>query len=282
MKYKLLALDVDGTLVGPDQRVDPETRQALQRACREGLGVCLATGRTFKETVEIWKQIQLPEPHEPMIVLGGAMVREPLRGRTLCLRRIDPDAAGQLAQALLAEGCSVVATLDEWRMGYDYLVVPGRDYKQVRSQWLDRFPVEVRECEDISKADLSACGRLIAMIDAAGAADLERRLSERFGSRLHLYTIYAPTFDMTVVEAYAPKVNKASGVAYVAQAHGLGLGAVAAVGDDVNDLQLLDKAGLGAVMPQASQRVRRVADVVVEGSLGRFVHDLLDGRYDDQ
>ncbi len=280
MKYKLLALDVDGTLLGPDGKIPPATREALQRACAKGLHVCLATGRTYKETLGVWQELQMPQPHDPLIVLAGAMVREPLLGRTLCLRRIEPQAAVELSRILLEKGLSVVATLDEWRTGCDYLVCPGDNYVQVRSRWLDRFPVKIRECDAMEDSDLWACARLIAMIDPGQARSLGEELSRRFRDRLHLYTIHAPNFDMTVIEAYAPSVNKASGVRYVAQGCGLGMGAVAAVGDDINDVHLLESAGLGAVMPQARDEIKQRGDVVVQDTLARFIHDLLDGRFE--
>jgi hypothetical protein len=281
MKYKLLALDVDGTLLGPDGNLAESTRDALAHAVGSGLRVCLATGRTYKETLDVWRGLELPAPHDPLIVLAGAMVREPVEGRTLCLRRIEPNAAVELAEAFHRRGLSVVATLDEWRCGLDYLVWPGENYEQVRSRWLDRFPVEICPRESWSPADLSACARLIAMVEPDQAPSLARELGARFADRLHLYAIHAPNFGMTVVEAYAPGVNKASALGYVVQGYGWGLGAVAAIGDDVNDLQMIEAAGLGAVMPHARAEIRARGDVVVEATLGRFIDELVAGRYDE-
>ena len=58
MKYRLLALDIDGTLIGSEERVSAEVVAALHAAVRAGIGVCLATGRSYAETMPIWRQIR--------------------------------------------------------------------------------------------------------------------------------------------------------------------------------------------------------------------------------
>ncbi|MBS3821775.1 MAG: HAD hydrolase family protein, partial [Phycisphaerae bacterium] len=77
---KLLALDVDGTLVQPDNRVAPDVRTAIADVAGAGLRVCLATGRSYVETVDVWQQLAWPvdRPAEAMAVVGGAMVVEPV------------------------------------------------------------------------------------------------------------------------------------------------------------------------------------------------------------
>ena len=72
MEYELLAVDVDGTLVGPDSVVPADVVDALAAAEQAGLRVCLATGRSYVETHPIWRQLRLRGPFEPLVVVGGA------------------------------------------------------------------------------------------------------------------------------------------------------------------------------------------------------------------
>jgi len=67
--FRLLALDIDGTLVGPDQVVAPDVVAALAPAAEGGLRICLATGRSYAESVGIWRQLHLPGPGEAMILV---------------------------------------------------------------------------------------------------------------------------------------------------------------------------------------------------------------------
>jgi len=105
-------------------------------------------------------------------------------------------------------------------------------------------------------------------------------LHGRFDGRLNIHAILAPNYDVTIVEGFAAKTSKLSGVQYVAQSHQTGLGKVAAVGDDINDVPIVRGAGLGVAMPKAPQSLRDVADHVAEDGLAQFIHQLLDGQFD--
>jgi hydroxymethylpyrimidine pyrophosphatase-like HAD family hydrolase len=120
--------------------------------------------------------------------------------------------------------------------------------------------------------------RVSTVVDEEQAEALAAALAERFRGRLGVHAIRAPNYDVTIVEAFRAGVDKAAGVRYVAQAYGIGPGAVAAVGDDVNDLELLRLAGLSAAMPHAPEAVRAAADVVVGPSVGAFVRSLAAGE----
>jgi hydroxymethylpyrimidine pyrophosphatase-like HAD family hydrolase len=94
MKYKLLALDIDGTVADRRGEVLPEVADALNEVCAAGIAVCLATGRSYVEAAGVWRQLKLKAPHQPMIVVGGALVSEAATGRTLYQRTI-PQAVAQ-------------------------------------------------------------------------------------------------------------------------------------------------------------------------------------------
>ena len=116
-RFKLLALDLDGTLVGPDSLVSEPNRQAISMARAAGLAVCLATGRSYPESRGIWGQLRLQAPHEPIVTVGGAMVCQSDTGRTLYHRSIDRDVARRFGAAMNDSGCVAMALVDGWRHG---------------------------------------------------------------------------------------------------------------------------------------------------------------------
>ncbi len=275
-EVKLLALDVDGTLVGRDNRVLPNVGEAVAAVVRKGLRVCLATGRSYRETVDVWRQIPWPKdrPHESMALIGGAIVAEPATGRTLYQRTIAPEIAHDFSEALREAGYSALGIVDAWRWGFDYLAAPGHDYDHVQRRWFAQVPdVIVRQVETYGN-DHPPVLRLNAMVDPADAADLEARMRNRFGKQLNIHAILAPNYGVTIVEAFSPQASKLEAVKYIAQAYRIGMGAVAAVGDDVNDLPLLSGAGLGVAMPDAPPAVRDVAAQVAERGLADFIDSL--------
>ena len=282
MKYRLLALDVDGTLVGPDDVVSEEIRRALRAAEAAGLRVCLATGRSRSECLHIWRQIGLTAAAAPMICVGGAIVSEARAGRTLYAKAIPSDVATAFADAMGDAGYSAMAIVDGWRWGVDYYWTTRGDVADAQRRWFDKMDVRVRRVERLSDVpDMPRPLRISAVADPDGARELERQLRERFDGQLTINAILAPNYHVMIVEAHAVGADKLSALTYVAQGEGVALSKVAAVGDDVNDVPMVRGAGLGAAMPGAPDVLRRAADVQAERGLAEFVDALLAGRFDD-
>lgn len=283
MKYKLMAIDVDGTLIGPDGKVTPATAEAVQAAARAGLRVCVATGRSYVETMPVWRQLELPAPHEPMVLISGALVSDPDSGRTLYQKAIPRQLACEYADALNEAGHSAAAIVDSWRHGVEYYLAESRDAQQVRKRWFAQMSVKVNYVRRLADAaDMPDPLRINVVVDADEGKALAAKLIARFGQGLEIHEILAPNYNVRIVEAFAAGATKWTGVQYVAQAYRIGAGTVVAVGDDVNDLSMIRSAGLGVAMPHAPHEVASAAKVVAEGGLAEFIARLLAGRYDSR
>ncbi|RPI63155.1 MAG: HAD family phosphatase [Planctomycetaceae bacterium] len=272
MKYKLIALDVDGTLVGPDSIVPPELVDAVAQVEQAGICVCLCTGRSFVETLPVWKQLSLGTPCEPMILIGGAMVSEPLTGRTLYQKPIPREFAVEYSEALKAEGYSSSIILDAWRHGLDYIRVEGKDSAIVEARWFSQMNVKVRHVAHLSELpDMPTALRINAVAEPAAGEALAEKLAAQFAGRLNIHSIFAPNYGVTVVEAFCITSSKWAGLMYVAQTRMIPPAEIIAVGDDVNDLPMLRAAGLGVAMPQAKDSVKSAAKAVAEPNLATFL-----------
>lgn len=282
MICRLLALDVDGTLVGPDNHVTPELAAALADAEQTGVAVCLATGRSHMETVAVWRQLPLTAPHQPMVTVGGALVVDPADARTLWQRPLDRELAWEFADAVSELGYTVMALVDPWQHGVDYYLSEGEDIDFVERNLLSRMDFRVRRLPDLRDAGeaMPRPVRISALVQPGDAEMLSARLTERFGQRMHLHPILAPNYGVTIVEAFAPDANKWTGLGYVAKQLDIGPEQVVAVGDDINDAPMLRGAGLGVAMPDATDAARGAADIVADAGLAAFIQGLLDGRFD--
>jgi hypothetical protein len=278
MRYRLLVLDVDGTLVGRDQVVPGETIDALRALRAAGLRVCLATGRTYAETVGVWRQLRLRPPYEPLILVGGALVSEPDTGRTLYQRSIPREQACAFADAVGEEGHSAMAALDPWRYGVDYYIARSADAERLAGRWLSQMQVTVRWVERLrDAADMPNPLRVYAVVEPGAAEELARRMQRRFDGELSVHAMLAPNYGHTIVEAFAPRADKWTAAKYVAQGYRIPPRQIVAVGDDVNDVAMVRGAGLGVAMPSAAEAVRLAADRVAVGGLCRFLRELAAG-----
>ena len=281
MKYKLLAIDIDGTLIGADQQVSADARAAIAAAQEAGLRICLATGRSLAESMPVWRQLPLVPPYEPLVLIGGAMVSEPDTGRTLYHRTIAHEVAAEFGAALSQAGYSSLAFVDGWRHDVDYFFAPAADAAAAQKLWFSKMQVRIRQVPSLGNPALPPCLRINAVTDAVASAGLlAEQLKERFAGRLNIQSILAPNYGVMIVEAHSPAADKFKAITYVAQAHKLPPSAIAAIGDDVNDVPMLAGAGLGVAFPHSPDSVRDAARHIAADGLASFIRQLVDGKFD--
>ena len=281
MKYRLLGIDVDGTLLDADHRINRETIDAVTRARAKGMLVCLATGRSYGETIDIWRRLELAGPFEPMVVVGGAMVSEPDTGRTLFQKSIPMGLACEFADALATEGHSAMALVDRWRVGWDYLLCETGDVHTAVRDWFDKMDVRVRRVGRLGDATNAPRPlRINVVVDPLEAPVLEAAMKRKFDGRLDVHAIVAPNYGVTIVEGFTAGADKWNALKYVAQGYRIPFRQIAAIGDDVNDLSMIRRAGFGVAMAHGAQVLRDAADCIAEENVAAFVLKLIDGQFD--
>lgn len=280
-KIKLLGLDVDGTLITPDQLVPSDVIEAIYDATSKGLRVCLATGRSYAETINIWKQLKFPKNVrcEPIILIGGAMISEPLTGRTVYHKPFPSQLAAKCGEILHNAGYSPMGFVDRWRCGVDYLYIPGTDDNSTKKRWFNQMlHVKIRNIESFASSpaeEIPHILRINVVVDnIEHGKRVESQLREHFAEKLNVHAILAPNYGVVILEAFANETSKWEALKYIAQGHRIGSGAIAAVGDDVNDISMIRGAALGVAVPNAKDAVKAAADIVAEDGLGDFIRNL--------
>jgi len=243
--------------------------------------VCLATGRSYTESVDVWRQLRLPLPGDPMVLVGGALVAEPDTGRTLYQRSIPWPAACEFADALAELGYPAMVLVDRWRHGVDYLLTDGPDPAAASRDWFSKMPVRVRELRRLADVEGGPDPlRISTVVEPVEAGHLAETLRSRFAGRLNVQDILAPNYGVMIVEAHAVEASKQLAIQYVGQSLRIGMGRAVAVGDDVNDLSMIRGAGLGVAMPKAPRVLLDAADHVAADGLADFIRRLLAGQFD--
>ena len=159
-----------------------------------------------------------------------------------------------------------------------------------RARQRGAFNVQLAQLEQALGEALEAAGRTLGLSQVTlvdlrlavpeAAQRLGDELKRRFEGRLNIHSLLAPNYGVTIVEAFSPDADKFKAVVYVAQAHKIAPGAIAAVGDDVNDLPMIRGVKLGVAMPQSPPAVQQAASHVARGGLVEFLRQLLAGKFD--
>src|SRR5580658_9044674 len=131
--YRMIAIDLDGTLLSPTGTVTQRTRAAIQGALSSGYMVCFATGRNFTESRAILSAV---EHFHHAVFVSGAMVMDTRQRVTLHRTLMDPQLARQLSRLLESRGHAVHALQDTGHAGIDYLISDNVPLTTATEQWL--------------------------------------------------------------------------------------------------------------------------------------------------
>jgi Cof subfamily protein (haloacid dehalogenase superfamily) len=277
-KCRLLAVDLDGTLVNHGRIADEDAR-ALHEACHHGIAIVLCTGRSWAETQPVWRELALPQSHVPVICVGGAVVVDPHTGRSLCSRSFEHETAHELSSALRKLGYPVMALVDAWREGFDYYMVGQFAEKPLYQRFFGQQQARIRRVEQLDGLLSPRALRISIIEHPEPAGQLLPELRSRFVGQIEIQGIFAPNYGVYILEAFSAGTTKFSALVYVGQAMRLGAGMMAAIGDDYNDISMLAGVARSAAPQDAPPDVLKAAKSVVpargQAAVAAFVSQLL-------
>lgn len=257
LPFDLIALDVDGTILPDDKEIHPETRAAIHAVADRGATVVIATGRRWKTAMDVIKPLGAGEY---LIQSSGAVVRDIGTAEILFERYIPGDVAREIVDLGRAIGVTGV-----W---YD---TPGRTRKlyvfgrlgEVESLRMYSSRNLAAFVEADSFDGLADAMELVFFGEEAGLRELEANLQQSHSAivRIMPWTNYA--FASLVLEVVSSEVSKGSALAWLAAHLGIARDRILAIGDDVNDQEMIAWAGTGVAMGNASQPILEVADVTI-------------------
>ena len=275
-KYKMIAIDLDGTLLSPTGKVTKRAKDAVHQALKSGLLVCFATGRNWTESRTV---VEAVEHYSTAVFAGGAMVVDTERDVTLHKMMMDPALAAELSAHLEAEGHAVLALQDTDVAGVDYLVTGEAELNEATLAWTRITDAKIRRVPRLGDHDHRHTVRVGIV---AAREDVQRStltLTQQFGDRIVQQSLYVPAYRVEVLEVFDPAVNKWQGILHVARHHGIEPGEIIAVGDDVNDIPMLRSAGLGVAMGNARPEIQAIAGRVIgtnaDEGLAQFLEELV-------
>lgn len=276
VKYRLIAIDLDGTLLSPSGEVTPRTRAAVHAALKAGLIVTFATGRNFTESIAVLDAV---DHFDSAVFVGGAMVIDTKKRQTLHRTLMAPELARDLSAFFESRGHAVLALQDTNHAGVDYLVSSDIPLSESTRHWVKVTSATIRKTPDLSTHSHDHTLR-VGIVGPLQTADaMHEELTQAFGARIVSHNILVPSQNVQVLEVFDPAVNKWQGVMHVARKHNIAAHEIIAVGDDVNDLAMLTSAGLGVAMGNANPQVLAKAAKIIghnrDDGLAVFLEELL-------
>ncbi len=232
-EFKLIALDMDGTLLNNQQEISKENRKAIAKAQEQGVHVVLSTGRSLLTCREYAQSLQLSSY---LITVNGSEIW---------------DESGELVERKLIDASSIEKM---WKLTQEHKL----NFWAVTTDkvWRDEFPENIASQEwlkfgyDIPDDAL----REEVLKQIAGISDFEISNS-----------------SLTNLEINALGINKAKGIMTVCERLGISMDEVIAMGDSLNDMAMIEAAGCGIAMGNAQEAVKEAADWVTDTNVNNGV-----------
>lgn len=246
--YRLLAVDLDGTLLHPRPRkiVTPRTRLALQRVVEAGVRVVITTGQSLPVLQQICGDLPLAGPQ---VIENGAQIADIQTGQ-IYHEKLLP------AEYVLP----VLAALRQARFHRAYHTT-GRVYVDEGTpraqQWYTPPVPPVLEIEDVASLYPEPCIKVVGVGEESRLRERRPALIEAFAGRVY---VVQSAFDL--LEFLHPEISKESGLRTIAQDLRIDPAEIVAIGDGHNDIGMLRFAGLGVAMGNAHEEVKSAADHV--------------------
>lgn len=247
---KLVALDLDDTLLNTELAISPSTAEAIHRAVERGVTVTLATGRMYSSALPYALELGL---NVPLITYHGALVKTSITKEVIYHRTIPLGLAQQIAKVIRNLGFHLNVYMN------DKLYAESGNPHIAGYSNLARVPHT--EVKDIFAAIKHEPDKFLVIDEERKLDGLAQTLRELVGNTLHI-TKSKPYF----LEITHPQATKGQAMDALVRYLGVQRSQVMAVGDSYNDLDMLEYAGVGVAMGNARQEIQQRADFVTSSN----------------
>jgi Cof subfamily protein (haloacid dehalogenase superfamily) len=244
---KLIAVDLDGTLIGPGNSISAENLSAIRRAIHCKAAVVIATGRAYVSADAVARLIGLPPV--PVVAFNGALIRWTGGGDILHNRRLPADLAAEVVDECLQQQLHLHYYLDD-----EMYVSQDNHWSQA---YCERAGMDCRVVPDMQQFAGREPIKLLVIDYPDKIVELLPRCRERWQNRL-----YVTRSMLEYLEFLSPLVSKGHALNWLIEFFGIRREDTLAIGDSMNDLPLLQNAGHAAAMPGSEDEVRRIAQFV--------------------
>jgi Cof subfamily protein (haloacid dehalogenase superfamily) len=244
--YKMIAIDLDDTLLNDELMISPGTVEAIQEAVKKGVVVTIATGRMFPAARPFAKQLGL---NVPLITYQGALIKDVEEKHVMYERLVPPDISLRLVEIAKEKNLHIQVYQD------DILYTPSENDRIQEYVNMSKVPYTVEP--NLERLTELGFTKVLFIDEPDYLETLQEELKKEFGERAHVTKSKA-----FFLEIMHPEANKGLALLHLAKQLNIAPSEVIGIGDSYNDLDLIESAGLGIAMGNAVDEVKERAGYV--------------------
>jgi hypothetical protein len=249
---RLIASDIDGTLLNPQFQISQDDLTALERAHAAGIEIVLVTGRRHTFALPIAKQLGF----DLWLISSNGAITRSLSGETFHRDLMPRETCRELCTAMQAFRGNTVLTFDKETKGAIVLEHLDDLNASIR-RWLEKnmayieFVVPIEQALTADPVQSMFCGSMVRMSEALRALE-----DSGMGNRITILRTEYPDRDLSMIDVLNAGCSKGHALERWAAHRGLGREQVMAIGDNHNDVEMLEFAGLPVIMGNACEELR--------------------------
>ena len=251
MDYKLIVLDIDGTLTNSKKEITPRTKEALIKIQEQGVYVAIASGRPTPGTRKVAQELELSRFGNYVLSFNGGRVINCKTGEVVLDKTIPAKMAGVLCEEARQHGVGIMTYDSECALaGTDVI----DEYMELEARINSIELKPVGHFKDYVDFPVNKC---LMTGEPERMAELEKELKEKYAGSLNIFRS-EPFF----LELMPKGIDKAAVLKNFLPFLGITRDEVICCGDGYNDKTMIEFAGLGVAMANARDEVKEVADYI--------------------
>ncbi|WP_020061046.1 Cof-type HAD-IIB family hydrolase [Bacillus sp. 123MFChir2] len=259
MIYRLLALNIDGTLLLSNGKLQKGTREAIEFVKRKGVYVTLFTNRNFQSAHKVAKSLKL---NSLLVTHGGAFISSSL-DKPLIQKRLSEETTFNIVQVLEHFECNVRISHEKFSIGNRHQHTPNLIARTVLSTSDPLFyPVQFVDSLGDALRDQPVAAPKID-VTFANQSEKQRALTTLQKSFENVQCIEC---GKTQIEIVPPHVSKLRGLQLLGEHLNIELKEMVAIGDGIEDLEVIESVGLGVAMGNAPIELKKAADWITRSN----------------
>jgi Cof subfamily protein (haloacid dehalogenase superfamily) len=255
MEYKLVVLDVDGTLLNEDKEITLRTRTALLKVQHLGVQIVLASGRPTYGLASLAKELGLDKNGGYILSYNGGQIINMQTNELLFEKRVDPEMIPYLERKAKKSDFPIFTYFQ------DTLLTTHPENERIRKE-AELNGMQVKGVADFAEAiDFSPCKCMLVSEDEEALTALEVHWKKRLAGSLDVFR--SEPYFLEIVPQY---IDKANTLSWLMEKLEIKANEVIAIGDGVCDVTMIQLAGLGVAMGNAQDSVKACADYVTHSN----------------
>ena len=272
-RYRMLALDLDGTLLTESSQIESATAGKLAALMSRGVEIVLCSGRRFSSAAPYAHELGLTTP---IVVNNGTIVKEVSTRRTLYSEYLSRETALRLLYLLKELNLPAVVLTDN-SPEYDYCVDVTDGGNEYHAQFVSLNREMANVVEDLTRFRCDMVSEINVFHEYDTLLSAQRRIREAMDGDVRSIIVRRHVrYRGCTLETAVPGASKWSALLWIAQQQGIKPEEIVAIGDEVNDIEMVREAGFGVAVANALDEVKAAADYVTKQPRNAGVDETID------